>query len=271
MQVIHRLSVNASAEIVDRLHSLGIRVSPGSITLRLHESDERLVAVRKALGKTNILDMIETEFTEEEMNSADYLVLDPAWHWGYPMPADDRAYLRVTYDLREYCCSCGIGASQHAEFRFDREPAWGNRNILQLNWVFDEYFVKPDVWEKAFRPFGIPKRSVLSVRTGRVLGTVVQLDFHCFSASPLSVGDSNKETCSRCGRTRCVPHVRGFFPSPVSSLGNAAAFRTREWWGSGCYAARRIVISNPLYKSIRTGGVRGVMFTPLGKRGQPCG
>jgi hypothetical protein len=45
-----------------------------------------------------------------------------------------------------------------------------------MNWLFDEYFVKPEVWNAVFQPLGINCRRVLLHRTGQELESVLQLD-----------------------------------------------------------------------------------------------
>ena len=45
-----------------------------------------------------------------------------------------------------------IGAKQVSPFRMKESPNWGRRSILQMNWLFDEYFVKPEVWNAVFQP-----------------------------------------------------------------------------------------------------------------------
>jgi hypothetical protein len=98
---------------------------------------------------------VTTEFSKEEIDSARWIEVG-AWHHGYPQPEDDFGYLRATYDLSEWCDACGIGLKQKASFQMKGEPRWGRRAILQLNWVFDELFVTPEVWSASSSPVALP-------------------------------------------------------------------------------------------------------------------
>jgi hypothetical protein len=110
------------------------------------------------------LDIVRTEFSNAEIESAEWLRMRGEWHHGYPLPREELGYLIATYDLSEYCMECGVGAKQVAPFRMRGEPKWGRRGILQLNWVFGEYFVKPSVWRDVFEPHHIPYRSVIDAK-----------------------------------------------------------------------------------------------------------
>jgi hypothetical protein len=45
-----------------------------------------------------------------------------------------------------------------------------------LDWVADEFLVKPEMFDKVFRPLGIASRPVLDSKSIAVLQTVVQPD-----------------------------------------------------------------------------------------------
>jgi len=68
-----------------------------------------------------------------------------------------------------------MGLVQKAPFRMRGEPKWGTKHILQMNWVFDEFFVRIEVWDKVFRKFGIEKLPVVQHKTDKPLESVVQL------------------------------------------------------------------------------------------------
>ena len=96
-------------------------------------------------------DRVWTEFTEAERKLAPFLEI-AAWHHGYPQPEDILGYRQALFDLSHACGICHSGAKQIAPFRMKQSPVWGRRSMLPLNWVFDEIFVEPDVYEAVFRP-----------------------------------------------------------------------------------------------------------------------
>jgi len=137
------------------------------------------------------------------------------------------------------------------------EPRWGRRGIMQLNWVFDEYFVRPDVWTAVFEPLGIACRPVTN-RRGIELQTVVQLVVE--EEVPLQPAGLPAETCGTCGRVKYLPVTRGPLP-PLRTDPAAPMAKTREYFGSGARAFHKVLVSRPVARSLRDRGVRGASFT----------
>src|SRR6516162_7985167 len=173
MEVIHRLGLSWDKSKQALLAGLGIEVVEGVDAFEIGESDPRWPDVQPLISAWKLLDIVTTRFSREELRGASYLDMGPDWHHGYPQPDGAFGYLKETYDVAEYCSACGIGAKQSAPFRMKGEPKWGKRHILQLNWVFDEYFVQPDVWKTVFEPFGVGSCPVKHHRTSKQLTTVV--------------------------------------------------------------------------------------------------
>ena len=85
-----------------------------------------------------------------------------------------KRFRQASYDLGQFCERCGVGLKQTAPFQMIGEPKWGKRGILQLNWVFDQFFATPGIWASVFDPHGVASRVVTDTK-GRELKTVVQL------------------------------------------------------------------------------------------------
>jgi hypothetical protein len=141
------------------------------------------------------------------------------------------------------------------------EPKWGAKGITQLNWVFDEFFVKPEVWETVFRPFGVECKEVLHARSDKILETVVQLVIPDSTVS-FELTNYPLETCPKCKADKYIPITRGYFP-PLSNPNDAEIFRPQAYFGSGGGSFRAVVISQELYLSILSNKLKGVSFTPL--------
>ena len=151
--------------------------------------------------------MVETSFSKAELGQARFLAMYPLAHHGYPQPEDDFEFMSVTYDPDLYCKSCCVGLRQRAPFLMRNEPRWGKKSILQLNWVFDEYFTKPDAWEKVFKPAGISCRPVLHARSKKILETVVQLQIT--KSAELYLSAVPFELCKTCGSKKFARVTRG--------------------------------------------------------------
>jgi hypothetical protein len=203
------------------------------------------------------LDLTWTEFSPAELRVAQWVELRATSHHGYPMPDEDFGYLAATFDLREYCSACGVGAVQNAPFRLRSEPRWGRRRVLQLNWAFDVFFVDAVLYQSAFAPLGVRARPVLHHRSGKVLPTVVQL-VPDHDEMVLALTDAPTETCESCGRVKHLPlgrrqhHIQHTLPGQF--------VRSHQVFGSGASAHRLVVASNALYQAILHSGTRGLSY-----------
>jgi len=136
------------------------------------------------------------------------------------------------------------------------DPVWGRRSILRLNWVPDELFVRTEVWDAIFQPFGIENQPVLRHKTGAKLDSVVQLTIP--QEVTLDVAASRHTTCLRCGRDKYTPVCRGFFPSPLGVVNSMS--KSRGYFGVTETAFRAILVTSPIYEKIRSAGLKGAEF-----------
>jgi len=269
MKVIHRVSLADEPDRRGALRSLGIAFNePDNLIVRnlwfdIDESHAGWRQLQPLLGLWQAGDIVHTEFSSPERGNAKYLQMCPAWHYGFPQPDGDFGYLKATYDLKTYCPACGIGKTQIAPFRMSGEPKWGKKHVLQVNWVFDEYFVPPAVWKEVFQSSGIGCSPVLDHRTGNELRTVVQLDIKLTAKSALSVNEQcPSEICGSCHRKKYLPINRGFFP-PFVTDPSSQACRTQEYFGSGASAWNATIVGNAVYQAIQSHRLAGVTFVPL--------
>lgn len=93
-------------------------------------------------------------FDNDEINSADWFLIDSVWTNLYPFPRDNFKYLEKTYDLTSYCKGnepkyfCRIGKIQNNNFVLDKDPRWATRNIMRLNLIAEELFVSKKCVDK---------------------------------------------------------------------------------------------------------------------------
>jgi hypothetical protein len=211
-------------------------------------------------------DRVWTEFSDEERKLAPFLEME-AWYHGYPQPQqfrpdapsriDKLPYLRQTYDFSEACEKCWRGRKQIAPFRMKKNPTWGRRSILQLEWVREEFFVKPDVYESIFRPFGVGFRPVLLHKTGAELDTVVQLVIE--AVAEVNVNGIPFEKCPACGKKDYHRSTKGFPPSPTDT--KASLLKSNETFNG---FTRRVYVSNSLWRRILDANLKGADFAPCG-------
>ena len=248
MRIIHRISISSTPEIRDELAALGIVVGArGLVTFEVDEAHEAWSALRPWIARRRAADIVSTKFSERELAGAPWLALEPNWHHGYPQPDEVRfGYREATYSVADFRERCGIGLKQKAPFQMKSETKWGRNGILQLHWVFDEFFVRPEVWRTVFNPNGVGCRPVLDAK-GAELKTVVQLVLP--EEMGVVVRGLVTERCARCGRVKFLPVTRGAFP-PLESEPPVRMAKMREYFGSGALAHRGILVSREMAQAL---------------------
>ncbi len=271
MKLVHRIGLRLSQGQRQTLLELGVAPPPGTalpgggdplVAFDLDENNSNWPRLQELLKEWNASDFVRTEFSTAEVNGARWLEIG-AWHHGYPQPEEgDFGYLRATYDLTDWCKRCGIGKRQRAPFQMNGEPKWGRNGIMQLIWVYDELFVRPEVWSQAFQPEGIACRPVLSV-SGVELRTVLQLVID----AEVSIESEGlpREICTECKRSKLLPVTRGPFP-PLTEQPSKTLARTREYFGSGGLASNGLVISQGLAQALSRLKLRGQTLRPVDSR-----
>ncbi len=125
-----------------------------------------------------------------------------------------------------------------------------------MNWVDDEVFVKPEVYDAIFRPLGIGFVPVVLHKTGAELDNVVQLSIDTF-VDVFVDGIPVEHICSCCGRQSYERVCRGFPPSPVNVC--APIFKSTPYFHG---SAKRIYVSGDLYRTILCASLKGAYFEP---------
>jgi hypothetical protein len=263
MRIIHHVVIDSSPQTTARLLDFGIKPNVGFLvtTFDIEETDARWPELKTWIASTRAGDMIRAEFTAEEIAMARRLELSSSWHHGYPQPNEGEfGYLAATYNLSDYCEKCGSGAVQRAPFQMKGEPKWGRKEIVSLNWVFDELFVTPRLWEKVFKPFGVECCDVLSPG-GKVLNSVVQLQ----SERTFDINENGLpvQRCAKCQRTKFLPTDSG--PSPSVVAGHPGHYsRSRQSFGGGGISSHGLIyISRDLADALLTDGAKGAHLQPV--------
>lgn len=262
MKIVHSIGV-ASAGLLMELEKIGLHLDEGASTFKIAESDERWLDVAILVEKYDAFNTCTTTFTKAEFRQATAFFMTGAWQHGYPEPSDDFGYLEKTYKFsNDYCSTCNVGKEQKGSFYFAKEPNWGNKGILELNWIFDELFVLPNVWENIFKPFGIDCRPVKHYKTGKQLANVVQLVIDNISENPIDTTKLKFEICPSCKRKKYLPITRGFFPPFVKRL-DVPILKSNEYFGSGSRAWRAIIVNKAVYNKVTENKIKGVKFVPM--------
>jgi hypothetical protein len=260
MKIFHHVGMRLdSEEEREKFIELGVNLPRGKLTsFDIDEDDPRWEQIGLLVSecKYPTFDTVTTEFSTLELEAAKFLGMIACSNRGFPQPAEDQGYLSVTYDLTERCTHCGLGKRQIHPFRMRTSPGLRSNSVLQLNWVFDEYFVTPETWDTVFKPFGIGCRPVLLHKTGTELQSVVQLTIQ--EVCDLKLDGAKHEECPGCFRRKHPFVTRGFFPKPAVS--SASIFKSSEWFGE--FGFKLVIVSSRLYRAIEKAGLIGIKFYP---------
>ncbi|MGI9388490.1 MAG: hypothetical protein ACR2O1_00405 [Boseongicola sp.] len=221
-------------------------------------------------------------YSEEELKRAPYLEIIARGHHGYPQPERNFGYVKEVYEKKGYCEGCGIGARQKAPFRIRKEFGARHSHFLQLNWVFDEFFVRAPVVEALIDAgvTGISWQAPVIHKSGAPSAEVEQMMVENSMMPSLDAKGFPTVTC-KANNEEGRPHQEGdsgpycgrmkFHRNPALQLRfDASTFectpdivKTAEWFGSGGSAFRLILVSQKVYRLITEAGWRGVEFEPV--------
>jgi hypothetical protein len=214
--------------------------------IKLFENNERVIF------------QVKSVFEEEERLNADYLAMTATNQQGYPQPEDD--YLEACYNLTYYCAECGIGGKQIAPLRMRGEPNWGTRQIIQLNWLFEEFFVKPEMYDPIFSKLGLGSSMVMHNKKNMALDTVVQLEIPVVE-SPAEMDGYKFQVCKSCYKKKFYPFEVGKYPA-LSKPTKLPIFKSQEFYGDGARAYRQIFVNQETYRLFVDRRIKGVTFIP---------
>ena len=145
MNIIHRIAYNNNTRLNEIFSANGIKVTGGIIRyFDIGENDMKWKDIQLIVNENakDIIDnQVKTLFSKAELFSSKCFVMIPTWHFLYPQPEEDFEYQNITYNSHTICNLCGQGLIKQDLFCIKSEPKWGNKDIGQLNWNFDEYFV----------------------------------------------------------------------------------------------------------------------------------
>lgn len=263
MRVIHRIGINADDFQKKVLQDIGIAIPNGFCAFELEENTEQYSKLKPYIEKWQLLDILNTQFTNEELDTAPLLAYNFTWSNGYPQPEDNFGYIGVTYKKEGYCKNCGTGLVQQSPFRLQKEPTWGTKKIFELNWVFDEIFVRRDTYEQLFKPYGIQSMPVLHYKKESVLENTVQLVLPGANLK-LNLEKQPFESCKMCGTPKYNPQIKGFFPSLEEPIPAMPIFKSLEYFGSGASAYKRIFIAQELRQEMLKHKIKS-QFIPVEK------
>jgi hypothetical protein len=288
VRINHRIALRGDSPFWKEIQALGLPYDPGRITvLNITEDDAAWPEVERLLSlHGSPVHLINNLFTRKEIEGAEWLEARAQGHHGYPQPEDNFGYIQQTYDTTGYCPRCGIGGVQKAPFRLRAEPKVEHSHFLQLNWVFDELFIRREV-SAALKESGITGLSFLppilhernrpSERIVQMkVDTVLPAGPDTSGLEPVTCIPDNEESHATAGTaldTRVGPYChrtkhhrmkKGPFRFARDAFAGAPdVVKSREWFGSGASAHRLIIVSRRFREIVSQLKWRGIAFEPI--------
>lgn len=262
MKNLHNIFLSWDKDQVKILWQFGVKAELGYFSFWLEEN-ETYWQLKPYFDKWGVQETIISKFSDEEKDAAKQLVFLSPWANGYPMPDNDGGYRKATYDDSDYCNTCGRGLKQKEPFRLKKAPNWsGHKKMFSLNWIFDEFFVRKDVYESLFKPIGIKSEKVLLYKKETVIDDTVQLIIPEMETS-LTLEGYPFLICKDCNRKRYDLINKGFFPSFKDDVKDIKILKSKEWFGSGASARKYIFVSQALRRKFVKHGI-SANYIPCG-------
>lgn len=267
MKIIYHVTFNTDGPATKFFEAEGFKIKPGIINaFDLTEDHPKWESVKEAVkryGKNEVrVKEFGAKFTNKEMESAQFYVLVSEWNFEYPQPEDGFGYEETTYKPGVGCRKCGVGLEQQRPFSIKKAPSWGKRNILQLNWVFGEYFVSKELKEKLEGKIpGTRFLEVLKYPNGTVLDDIFQLVLE--KRVPLVLPENAAfQICDVCKGRKYMPGVLGGGFQPAPSENDFAIAQSQEFFGDGGNAFRITLVNKDTRQVLVEAGIKGVDFIP---------
>jgi hypothetical protein len=290
MEIINRICEFNNPKLKKKLDKMNISYeyddSIQSIVLEINENDAKWLKVKEIISKYDLFYTTHTSFSQKEIDEAEWLILFTTGHFGYPQPED--SYFETTYNLSDYCKRCGMGAIQNNPFHLKTEPKHKRSHFLQLNWIFDEFFIQPEVktvFEKnnisgveyihpVFHKSNEPIYSIFQLKVNatlskglvtKSLNTVTCIENNEESHIKLNFGESSfSSEYPYCKRIKYHYPQRDMIKLLKNNFKNDAdIIKSHEYFGSGCSAHKLVIISQKVYEIIKVNNWRGISVKPI--------
>lgn len=235
----------------------------------IYESSTHWPFIREYLRANNGTALNETEFSREELENAEWLKIRSQWRNGYPQPESGFKYETITYTRDNYCTECGSGLKQIDSFRIKKEPNWGKRCFMMLNWIADELFVNEST--KKLLEHEVNGISFCEVKDKKGIDIIPDIYQMVIPVSTREGLIEDPETlhdalvCPSCGIKRFHTNGRGMLTFKKESLVDApAVVKTCEIFGWGKSSSHQILINRDVYQLLTKNKLdRGLEFKPI--------
>lgn len=264
----------------ENLARLGINVAEGWDVFEIGENNLNFEPIKNLFHKDwdNIAQK-KAYFSEKDRALAPYLNIYANKMLGYAKPDDESIVDKYEYPFDIYPYYKGVfeiintnkqfgilRGNQIGYYSLEDEPNWRGNEIASANNIEDAFFVKPEVFEKIFRPLNIKSLPVINYKTQTKLENVVQIVQQGISQSHLMINKTQikeKTLFKNWEIDKYVLRNDSYYPSFDSSPGEFDFFYTHEYFGTGGLTQRNTIISKKLYHILKINHIKGLNFYPM--------
>lgn len=256
MKITYGFYTNLNKKQVAIMKGFGITLETGCDRFEI-EKGELSEQIEPYMKLWNCNKYWGTNYTKKELDAAETLEMNSSgWTNGYPQPDDTMEWKNLTYDVTGLCSDCGTGLIQNSPFRLKRAPNWNNKQMFDIEWVYDVLFVKKETYEELLKPLGIDHWPVLLHKKETVIADTVQLKIP-EGTSSLDLSNQPYELCSKCGNKKYINQIEGLFPRFTDGAPSLPIFKSKEYCGSGHVANKWIFVSQDLRHKLIKRNIKG--------------
>lgn len=274
MRIIHRVCLNnqADAKVLKKMQSLGVltrEVGTAGVAqmavFEIAEDSAMWDEVNRVLTKAKVQAVTtRTEFSDEEIVTAEWVRVRPSSIQGYPMPETNNGWRTLSFDANTECAICGIGRQQIAPIQLKSEPKMRDVRFVGLNWILDILACLDVLAVMAGEGItGFSEREVIHYRSGNPIQTVKQLVVPCELTQ--AIVDRGLEKYSpACGHTKYIGLTAGKYTFHKEAFKKCPDFvRTFEWFGAGRQAAQLVLASSVFVALYLRCAWKGLILEPI--------
>ncbi|HRH67939.1 MAG TPA: hypothetical protein PLB89_00390 [Flavobacteriales bacterium] len=262
----HNVDLKAFLDLHGIEHEFERSIVGETVSLVIAESHPSWPDLARHLAvNSDLLHTVGLRYSAEEISQAGFCEFQCAGQFGYPQPEAAFGYQNITYYPSIGCRSCGIGLRQVDPFRFKKPPTQRHSHVVQLNWVFDEFFLSErarlDLEGSGLTGFRIGP-AVLH-KSGEPLHDWYQLHIDAQLPGVIDTSTFTKELCGQCGRTKYNHPTDRQIEVRLDHGAAPDISRSPEWFGSGGSAWRSTMVSKKFVNYISSRKWRGVNLAPV--------
>ncbi len=259
-------------EITEFLRNKNIKFkeSRRTITTEICEDDIYWDNIKTLMAQYNIPNIVDIIYSNDEIQNASWFDIRSKWRWEYPQPDSASEYEHATYSNDGYCEKCGSGLVQKDYFRIRKEPQWGKRSFLMLNWIEDELFVNNEVTTALAKCHinGYELYDVKNKKDNKTVENIKQMYVkEIINPGLLKINDTIRReiTCPLCGTKKYIINGKGFvYKKECFQDVSVDIAKSSEFFGDGCLCARAILVSKKFYNAIKDSSLdKDLIFIPL--------